>query len=121
MGSDLFVGAPNRIFRSEDDGLIWTFKGDGIVQNSATFLAVDGTVLYAGVDFQGNNHRIYRSADRGDSWQPIDEVPGVFLYALTDAGDKLFAARQDGLWWTPVVTTAVEETTWGGIKGTYRR
>jgi hypothetical protein len=44
-----------------------------------------------------NNHRLYRSADRGDSWQPIDEVPGVFLLALAVAGDKLFAA------WHPLV------------------
>jgi photosystem II stability/assembly factor-like uncharacterized protein len=115
-GSDLFVGAPNRIFRSEDGAQTWIFVGNGIVQNSETFLAVDGTVLYAGVDFQGNNHRIYFSPDRGDSWQPFDEIPGVFLFALAVAGDKLFAARNDGLWWTPVVAAAVEETTWGWIK-----
>jgi hypothetical protein len=120
MGSDLFVGAPSRIYRSDDDALTWTFVGNGIVQNSAAFLAVDGTVLYAGVDFQGNNHRVYRSADRGDSWEPIDEVPGMFLYALAVAGNKLFAARNDGLWSTPVVTAAVEGTTWGWIKATYR-
>ena len=119
MGSDLFVGAPNRVFRSEDNAQTWTFAGNGIVQNSETFLAVDGTILYAGVDFQGNNHRIYFSPDRGDSWQPFDEIPGVFLFALAVAGDKLFAARNDGLWWTPVVTAAVEETTWGWIKATY--
>jgi hypothetical protein len=45
----------------------------------------------------------------------------VFLYALAVAGDKLFAARTDGLWWTPVVTAAVEETTWGSIKSRFGR
>lgn len=95
------------------------FVGTGIVQNTATFLAVGGSILYAGVDFQGNNHRIYYSADRGDSGQPFDEIPGVFLFALAVAGDKLFAARNDGLWWAPVVTAAVEESTWGEIKGRF--
>jgi len=119
MGSDLFVGAPNRVFRSEDDAQTWTFVGTGIVQNTATFLAVSGSIIYAGVDFQGNNHRIYYSADRGDSGQPFDEIPGAFLFALAVAGDKLFAARNDGLWWAPVVTAAVEESTWGEIKGRF--
>ena len=119
MGNDLFIGAPNRVFRSEDDALTWTFKGSGIVQNTETFLATDGTALFAGVDFQGNNHRIYSSTNRGDSWQPIDEIPGVFLYAIATAGGKLFAARTDGLWWTPAVTAAVEETTWGSLKSRF--
>jgi hypothetical protein len=119
MGSDLFVGAANRIYRSEDDGMTWTFIGNGIVQNSATFLAVGGSIVYAGVDYQGNNHRIYFSSDRGDSGQPFDDVPGVFLFALEVAGDNLFAARNDGLWWAPVATAAVEETTWGAIKGLF--
>ena len=55
-------------------------------------------------------------SNRGASWELFDEIPGVFLYALEVAGDKLFAARIDGLWWTPVVTAPVEETTWGSIK-----
>jgi photosystem II stability/assembly factor-like uncharacterized protein len=119
MGSDLFVGAANQIFRSEDNAQTWTSVGDGIIENSETLLAVSGTVLFAGVIFQGNNHRIYRSTDHGDTWDPFDERPNSYLNALMVAGDKLFAARNDGLWWTPVTTAAVEETTWGEIKGRF--
>jgi hypothetical protein len=118
-GSDLFVGARDGIYRSEDDALTWTFAGNGIVAQSNVFLAGDGTGLYAAFNVTGNRHHVYQSGDRGDTWDLIDDVPNASLYALMIAGDKLFVARNGGLWWTPVVTTAVEGTTWGSIKGQF--
>ena len=120
LGGDLLAGTTNRAYRSDDDAQSWTFAGNGLLQGTATFLATDGAAFYAGVDFLGNNHRLYQSIDSGDSWQQFDEISGAFLYALEVAGDKLFAARHDGLWWTPLATTGVERATWSGFKKRFR-
>lgn len=120
VGVDLFVGASHRVYRSEDDAQTWTFVGNGIASGTDTFLASDGPDLFAGVDFQGNNFRVYRSSNRGDSWQQIDEVIGSFLFALQVAGDRLFAARSDGLWWTPLTATGVHGASWGGFKSRFK-
>jgi hypothetical protein len=63
----------------------------------------------------------HSSVDRGDSWQQIDAVAGVFLYTLEVAGDKLFAARTDGLWSTPLATTAVAPASLSAFKRRFRR
>ena len=121
VGEDLFISAPIGVYRSPDDAQTWTITSDGLTRGTEVFLAADGAVLFAGVDFLGNNHRLYRSADRGDSWQPIDEIPGAFLYALEVAGDRLFAARADGLWWTPLATTGVRAASWDELKSRFRK
>jgi hypothetical protein len=116
---DLFVGTSAGVYRSQDDALTWTFASTGLVHSSPIALATDGTILFAGIDFLGNNHRVYRSVDRGNSWQQIDEISGIFLYALAVAGDKLFAARNDGLWWTPLATTPVSRTRLSDFKSRF--
>jgi len=117
---DLLVGTTNGVYRSEDGAQSWTFAGDGLSRGTSVLLASSGSVLFAGVDFDLNNHRLYRSGDRGATWQLIDEFLGVYLYGLEVAGDKLFAARTDGLWWTPLATTALQSSTWGSIKSRFR-
>ena len=118
---DLFIATSAGVYRSQDDALTWTFASSGLVHSAPIFLTADGSNLFAGIDFLGNNHRLYRSADRGDSWQQIDEISGIFLYAIAVAGDKLFAARNDGLWWTPLATTGVSPSNWAGFKARYKR
>jgi hypothetical protein len=117
---DLLVGTTNGVYRSEDGAQTWTFASGGLSRGTSVFLASIGSVLFAGVNFDLNNHRLYRSGDRGATWQLIDEILDVFLYGLEVAGDKLFAARTDGLWWTPLATTALQSSTWGSIKSRFR-
>jgi hypothetical protein len=118
VGGDLLVGANSRAYRSEDDAQSWTFAGSGLAHGSVIFLAAAGAVAYAGVDSLGSNYRLYRSVDRGRSWQLIDNVLGSFLYALQFAGGRLYAARSDGLWWTPVTATGTSTMSWGALKAT---
>jgi hypothetical protein len=119
-GDDLLMGTSNLVYRSSDDGQTWTPASNGLVHGTAVFLTTTGPVFFAGIDFMGNNHRLYRTVDRGDHWQKIDEISGVFLYALEVGGDKLFAARMDGLWSTPLATTSVEGMSWGSLKNRFR-
>ena len=117
---DLFLGTSNLVYRSGDGGVTWTFAGNGLSHGSENFLATSGPNLFAAVNFQLNNHRLYRSADRGETWQQIDEIRGAYLYALEVGGDWLFAARTDGLWSTPLATVHVEGATWGKLKSQFR-
>jgi photosystem II stability/assembly factor-like uncharacterized protein len=119
-GDHLFVGASSRVYRSSDDALTWTLANTGLQGGSEVFLAATSTVAFAGLDYLGNNHRLYTSHDLGATWQQIDQITGVYLYGLEIAGDKLFAARTDGLWWTSLATTPVQRPTWGGLKAKFR-
>ena len=120
-GADLLVGTTtNLVYRSSDDGQTWTHTSNGLARGTAVFLATTGPVSFAGIDSLGNIHRVYRTADRGDTWKRIDEIGGAFLHALEVGGDQLFAARSDGLWSTPLATTSVESQSWGNIKNRYR-
>jgi hypothetical protein len=51
---------------------------------------------------------IEESTDDGATWT-VDEVqPGVFVQKLAVGGNRLFAARGDGLWSLPLSVTSVE-------------
>ena len=117
---DLLVGTTNGVYRSDDVAQSWTFAGNGLSHGTDVLLASSGPVLFAGIDFDTSNYRLYRSSDRGVTWQLIDEILGAYLYGLEVAGDKLFAARSDGLWSTPLATTALQSSTWGTFKNRFR-
>lgn len=118
-GGDLLAGTTSRAYRSSDDAQTWEFAGNGLAQGLSVFLTSSGPAYFAAVDFFTNTHRLYRSTDRGDSWQQLDDQ-GAFVYDLEVAGDKLWAARSDGLWWTPLAAVAVESSRWGSIKNKFR-
>jgi hypothetical protein len=117
----LLVGAAGGVWRSTDDAVTWTPASTGIVHGTETFLATRPGEFYAAVDFLGNNHRLYRSHDAGEHWEQIDEQLGSFLFAIEIAGDALFAARADGLWWTPLTPTSTRPAGWGSLKSMYGR
>jgi hypothetical protein len=115
-GTNLLVADGTSMFHSTDDAQSWARAGTGLPQGAATFMAGDGSTVYAVVDFMNNTHQFFASQDAGDSWQPIEGVANAFVYEIEVAGDKLFAAQQDGLWWTQPANTTARSATWGQLK-----
>jgi hypothetical protein len=120
-GTNLLVTNGSSVYRSTDDAQSWTLAGDGLSRGSATFLAGDGSTLYAVVDFLNNTHQLFLSRNGGDSWQLIEDVADTFVYEIEVAGDRLFAARTDGLWWTPLAMVPVRPASWGQMKTRFRQ
>lgn len=120
-GTNLLVADSRLIYHSANAAQSWALAGDGLANGTAVFLAHAGSTFLAVVDFFNNTHQFYSSTDAGVSWQPIEAVADAFVYEIEVAGDKLFAARTDGLWWTPLATTAVRSASWGQIKTRFRR
>lgn len=119
-GTHLLVASPSSVYRSVDDGQTWAPADAGLPNGSAVLLAQAGGTFFAMVDFLNNTHRLYRTDDAGASWQPVEETADAFVYEIEVAGDRLWAARQDGLWWAPVSVTPTRRTTWSLLKGAGR-
>jgi len=115
-GTNILVADGTSMFHSTDDAQSWSRAGTGLPQGAGTFIAGDGSTVYAVVDFMNNTHQFFVSQDAGDSWQPIEAVAAAFVYEIEVAGDKLFSAQTDGLWWTQPAHTDVRSASWGQLK-----
>jgi photosystem II stability/assembly factor-like uncharacterized protein len=119
-GTNLLVVNGSRVYHSIDDAQTWTLTGAGLVNGTDVHLAHAGSTFFAVVDFINNTHQFFASTDAGASWHAIEDVQDVYVYAIETAGDNLFAARTDGLWWTPLATTGVRPASWAEMKARFR-
>lgn len=119
-GAQLVLASGSRLYRSTDDAQSWELADTGLANGTAVFLAHDGAALFAMVNFLDNSHQLYRSDDAGTSWQALEESAYAYVYGLEVAGGNLFAARADGLWWTPLAATPVRPATLGKVKARFR-
>lgn len=94
----LLVGTQDGgIFRSIDGGGHWgatTLAGGGFVTAIA---GNDGGVAYAATN-GASGIAIFRSDDRGTSWQQTASAPPAIVEQLAVSGDILFAATEDGFY-----------------------
>ncbi len=80
-----------QIYRSEDGGASWILLGQG---GQRVFLHPrDAATIYT---ISGGN--LFRSTNRGDSWNQVGQIPGSMLYVLPSNPAVMFApADTDGL------------------------
>ncbi|MEI6750648.1 MAG: hypothetical protein WCM93_15935, partial [Bacteroidota bacterium] len=92
IGSSLFVGTFNGIWRSDDNGLTWNKKHYG----TGYAFASNGTTLFAGTDFG-----ILRSTNNGDTWTFNDLGGALFMggiFSLAVNGNNVYASSEmDGV------------------------
>ncbi|HVZ39757.1 MAG TPA: T9SS type A sorting domain-containing protein [Candidatus Kapabacteria bacterium] len=100
VGSTLFAGTPDGIFRSYDSGATWSAANNGITEplhhlNHIIALGEGDGAIVAGSIVYADTVNIFRSTDNGDSWQPVllrgQPSGGISCFAMN--GSMLYAAR----------------------------
>jgi photosystem II stability/assembly factor-like uncharacterized protein len=94
-------GEKHQFSRSQDGGKTWKAAGTGLPESSIKILTVDPRVpatLYAVVGFGD----LWRSGDRGDTWEqiasPVEGTDDITNFAIDPAEeDVLWAATDNGL------------------------
>ncbi len=102
--SFLFAGTNYGVFRSSS-GTTWTYAGTGIPNGRLVTLAAHGQTVYATAN--GAATRLLRSTNLGMDWEVVDNT--AFAYTVKVFGNRLYAARIDGLWYLDLLATPVEE------------
>jgi photosystem II stability/assembly factor-like uncharacterized protein len=119
VGSDLFLGTQNGVYKSSDMGKSWMRSSNGIDENSTTnfswilSLYANDNFIFAGSFFGG----AFRSADSGLTWQRMAGIPSdesVFRFASKDnllflAGTgSMNVSADNGSSWTALNVTSTE-------------
>ena len=90
-GTELFVGLNSDIYKSTNDGTLWTYTGIAIFGGTISSVIVHGTDLWAG----GYTYGPYLSTDDGATWAP--KYTGIYglglqVTAMVFSGSNIFAA-----------------------------
>jgi photosystem II stability/assembly factor-like uncharacterized protein len=107
IGTELFAGTTNGVFRSSDAGAHWEFAGAGLDNALELWICADAGNLYGWLNLLGGA-AMYQSTNRGDSWTIVEPLPGLFAYDIQSYGGRLLVARGDGLWYRTDIPSAVE-------------
>ena len=97
-GSGWVVGTQAGVYRSALGQEPWTpaSLGIGSIQHTA-FVTTNPRLI--GVFNVVPTAAVFRtSLDHGATWQPLETLPGVFVYQLATNHGTLYAGRADGLW-----------------------
>ncbi len=96
IGTTLFAGTQNGIFRSTDDGTTWTAANTGYTGARAAAFAVQGSNLVVGSD-----SGIFLSTDMGVSWAEKNDGLTFSSYkqisAFAQDGNHLYAGGYSGI------------------------
>ncbi len=91
----LFIGSPEGIFRSEDNGITWDKVLDTLAyfRSIATYYSVYSrkNIIYAGSELMG----VLKSLDEGNHWTIISPVLGVRQIAIYDENEIYIAADKN--------------------------
>lgn len=76
------VGAFGQAFETQDGGVTWTYFGDRIGNNDGLHLNAVGVLPNGDMFIAGEAGRLFRSLDRGRTWQAADTGYGGHLYGV---------------------------------------
>ena len=111
IGTDLFAGTSNGVFRSTNNGSNWTAASAGLADTNVRAIMANGTTLFAGTSgfAQIPGSGVFRSTDSGTNWiESSAGLPtGAGVNAFAVEGTNLFAgtngvfrSKDNGESWT---------------------
>ena len=94
IGSTLFAGGWNKIYRSEDSGQTWTkLATPGINSFFESFVST-GSVLFVGSSYEG----VFRSTDNGNTWSSTGlQTPGISCLTIQNS-EVVVGTRFEGIY-----------------------
>lgn len=101
IGSTMFAGTSNGVYRSTNFGINWTPSNNGIEQTEVNFIAIQDTnTLFASTSDSG----LYVSLDNGNNWFAAnDGLPSLNLTGVRSTGTNLYCGTSEyGIWRRPV-------------------
>ncbi len=107
-GTVYAIGAFQGVYRSHDRGSHWQAASTGLPAGPMFEIVADGGIVFARDGLQ-----LYRSANRGDTWETVP-VPiaalagGDGLFFILRSGVGLFVSGDGGFTWTGMATLAPE-------------
>jgi photosystem II stability/assembly factor-like uncharacterized protein len=89
-------GPGSAIYRTDDGGVTWTKLTNGLPRGDKGRIGLDlfrgdGRIVYAAIEAVGRENGIYRSVNRGDTWEQISNVnprPMYFSQIRLDPKDR---------------------------------
>ncbi len=114
-GNGWLVSTLVGVFHSVAGEEPWTLTdlGIGVLRHGA--FATRGGQLFGAFDAL-NAAEIETSDDDGVTWQPLDDLPGVFVISMAAIGNDLYAGRTDGLWRRSIATASVPDAAASGMR-----
>ncbi len=98
----VFAATNNGVYRAPLDASRWEYVGIRALPTlDAAAITEASGVLYAGI--ARGDYFIASSGDEGANWMVTDHEFAL-LYDLHAHAGRLFAAREDGLWWRAITT-----------------
>lgn len=106
LGGDLYGVGSQGIHKSTNGGLNWDFYDPGVGYISRASLLTNGASVFAMLSKSGST---YYFCNTGNNWQMLETQTGIITYGFTMAGNKIFAARPDGLYYRQMPLTPVKD------------
>jgi hypothetical protein len=87
------------LYRSSDNGVTWSWIGNGLIMSGVTTLAANGASIfagYAGYNGYGTGYGIFHSTDSGNTWSHLTNLTKANIIALATNATACFAATDMG-------------------------
>jgi hypothetical protein len=83
----IYVGTRLRgLYRSDDGGITWSQKNNGLIDSSVQSIDIFGSNLYI-----GTQNCLYRSVDRAENWQVLKKNSSMYFRAAVEVNGAIYA------------------------------
>ncbi len=115
LGAYVFAGTDDGVFRTPSTASAWQ-RADiaGMTGKNIQTFALQGSRLFAGLNYQGQ-HWIWSTDNAGGTWD-VRAHEFAEIWDLMIVGNRMWAARQDGLWYYDLDPVSIRRAPRAGMK-----
>ena len=118
-GSNIFAGTTKGVYLTANNGSNWSVTNNGLINNSVSLLASNGTNIFAGTFLGG----VFRSINNGASWTETSYLSNVTSLTFNDTiiyagtGGGVLKSANYGNSWTFVASGGTNQVNTIVVKG----